>query len=78
MEQLLQTAIASVGLAILISDYSGPFGIFISLRTSRLGRLFECPVCLLPYIVLLVLISPVRALEYLFVVGLGILIARWA
>jgi hypothetical protein len=76
MVELLQTAIAAYGLSTLIADYDGPFRIFFRLRRSRLGALFECNVCLLPYIAILCLVAPLWALNYLAVVGVGVILAR--
>ena len=76
MVELLQTAIAAYGLSTLVAGYDGPLRIFFWLRQSRLGTLFECNVCLLPYIAILCLVAPLWLLNYLAVVGLGVLIAR--
>lgn len=76
MVELLQASIAAYGLSTLLADYDGPFRIFFRLRRSRLGTLIECNVCLLPYVAILCLVSPLWMLNYLAVVGVGILISR--
>lgn len=78
MGELLQAVLITVGLATLVADYDGPFNIFLRLRTSRLGRLFECNVCLCSYLALIpVLGLKMGLMQYLTIVGASVLLARY-
>lgn len=82
MEQLLQAtmiiqvAIATYGLAVLISDYDGPFDILYSLR-GRYYRLFSCHVCLSFWIAIPIsIMTEIGLIGYLTALGLVILLER--
>lgn len=65
------------GVCIMAANYDGPFGIFYKLRTSRLSKLFDCEVCLTPYIGLIALVGfNLSLMQYLAVVGASVLICR--
>ena len=67
----------TTGLSLMASDYDGLADIFLKLRKSRLGKLFECSICLTPYIALIPFLGlPLTFMEYLAVVGASVLILR--
>lgn len=77
MGELLQAVLITVGLATLVADYDGPFNIFLRLRTSRLGKLFDCNTCLVPYLALIpVLGLNMGFMDYLVIVGAGVILSR--
>lgn len=77
MGELFQAVLITVGLATLVSQYDGLFNIFLRLRTSRLGKLFECNVCLSPYLALIpVLGLNMGFMDYLVIVGSGVILSR--
>jgi hypothetical protein len=77
MGELLTSTILTVGLATLVSQYDGAFDLFLRLRTSRLGKLFDCNVCLVPYIALIpVLWLHMGFMDYLVIVGAGVILSR--
>lgn len=79
MESYINTfyaALAAYGVSTLVSDYDGPFKLFFKLRSNTSRSLFECTVCLLPYTALIVMICPLWALQYLAVIGIGIILSR--
>ena len=74
---LIIAILLTCGIATLIADYDGPFSLFTKLRTSRIGKLFDCNVCLVPYIALIPLVGlHLTLMEYLAVVGASVLLAR--
>lgn len=77
MGELLQAVLITVGLATLVSQYDGAFNIFLRLRTSRLGKLFDCNTCLVPYLALIpVLGLNMGFMDYLVIVGSGVILSR--
>lgn len=77
MGELLQAVLITVGLATLVSQYDGPFEILLRLRTSRLGKLFDCNVCLCPYLAVIpVLGFRMGVMQYLTIVGASVILAR--
>lgn len=75
--QLLIAILGTYGLISLISDYDGPFNVFFKLRSSRLGKLFECGVCLSPYFALIPVLGLGMSLyEYLAVIGGSVILSR--
>lgn len=78
MGELLQAVLITVGLATLIAQYDGAFDLFLRLRTSRLGKLFDCNVCLSPYLALIpVLGFRMGLMQYLTIVGASVILARY-
>lgn len=74
---LITATLISTGLAVLMTDYNGPANIFVKLRSSRIGALFECPTCLVPYLSLAPIIGLyMNVWEYLAVVGAGVILTR--
>lgn len=74
---LLVAVFGTYGIATLLSDYNGPFRAFQRLRHSKMGELFECNVCLSPYIALAFALGLGLGLwEYLAVVGACVVLAR--
>lgn len=77
MGELLTSTILTVGLATLIAQYDGAFDLFLRLRTSRLGKLFDCNVCLCPYLAVIpVLGFRMGLMQYLTIVGASVILAR--
>lgn len=75
--ELLKAAIAAYGLSTLMAGYDGPFRIFFRLRKSRLGTLFDCNTCLVPYLALIpVLGLHMGFMDYLVIVGAGVILSR--
>lgn len=78
MLQIIYAIIITTGLSLLIAHYDGLFNIFLNLRTSRLGSLFECAVCLSVYIAIVPTIGYELALmDYLVVVGASTMLTRY-
>lgn len=76
---LLLATLISTGFAVMLSDYAGPGNLFAKLRSSRIGKLFECPTCLVPYLSLIPVLGLGMTLwQYLAVVGAGIIVTRHA
>lgn len=77
MGELLTSTILTVGLATLIAQYDGAFDFFLRLRTSRLGKLFECSTCLVPYLALIPALGlNIGFMDYLVIVGAGVILSR--
>lgn len=70
-------AIITYGISTVVSEYSGPFNVFLNLRVSKIGALFECSVCLVPYVAAFpVILLSMGAVEYFVVFGLSVLMTR--
>ncbi len=69
--------VGTYGVAIILSEYDGPFKLFYKARSSKLYELLSCGVCLSPYIaVAFALGLHMSFWEYLAVVGGSVIIAR--
>lgn len=77
MTEIALVAGGTYGIATIVADYDGPFGVFERLRRSRLAKLFACNVCLMPYAAIpLALGLDVGLYGYLAAIGLGVILAR--
>lgn len=76
MLEIFIATLGTYGVATLVSDYDGAFGIFKRLR--KLGEVFECNICLTPWIALpIAYLAGLSFVEYLAVIGLVIIIERF-
>lgn len=78
---LIAATLATYGVASLVTNYSGPFNAFTSLRKSAKGELksaLECTVCVATWVsVPIALIAGVGFLGWLAAIGAVILLERW-
>lgn len=69
--------LTTYGLATILAEYDGPAKVFQKIRSSKLRPLFECSVCLSPYVALIpVLCLSMGFIEYLAVIGGSVILAR--
>lgn len=67
--------LATYGIVTLVSQYDGPNDLFKKLRKDK--KVFECSVCLTPWIALVpAIFMPLGFFEYLSVVGATVLLDR--
>lgn len=77
MQSILIAILASYSIAIIVTEYDGPLGVFYSIRRSFLGDLFGCAVCLGVYTSVIFSIgSGFSVIEYFAVVGGVTILAR--
>lgn len=75
MFDIIIAVAGTYGLATIVADYDGPFGVFEKIR--GLGRGFSYNVCLMPYFALIPTLGMgLGFFEYLAIVGTGVAIAR--
>jgi hypothetical protein len=73
----LLIALAVFGIATIMVEYDGPGMVFARLRASRIGKLFGCSVCLVPWFVaVFAVIFGLGVIEALGAMGLAVILAR--
>lgn len=83
MDELQQTiniliaALGVYGVATLVTEYSGPFNVFDRLRKTKVSGVFECNICLTPYLAIIPAFGlSLGMFGYFAVVGLSIILGR--
>lgn len=77
LSNVIISAVGTYGLATIVADYDGPFNMFDKIRSTRLGRLFSCNVCLSPYMALIPALSlDIGFVGYIAAVGGTVILAR--
>lgn len=74
---LLIAALATFGLAALISQYDGPDKMFARLRKRDKSKLTHCPVCLSVWLAIPIsILAGIGLVEYIAIIGIVIIIER--
>lgn len=77
MIEVLFAALSVYGIATMLAEYDGPAMIFSTLRKSKIGKLFSCSVCMLPWLTAIFAIAlGLDIFESLAAIGLAMILAR--
>lgn len=75
--ELILAILSTYGISTLISEYDGPFNLFVKLRNMDVSKVTSCSVCLSVWIAIPVsIIIGLTLVYYLSVIGAVILLNR--